>query len=85
MKYNNFICFGLILTLKICLVSNETGAVFVDHLKNICKVRVNLPQADSVKLVHAFMSTRLDCSNAFFAGKQELIQNTYTQIYDPCA
>lgn len=79
-KYNNLKYFGLILTLKICLVSNITRAVFfvVVHFL-FCE----LLQADSVKLVHAFMSTRLEHSNALFAGKQligilQLIKNTYT-------
>ena len=52
------------------------------HLRSIAKVRCFLSQSDSEKLVHAFISSRLDYCNALFAGlpkqtinKLQLIQN----------
>ncbi len=52
------------------------------HLRNISKVRSFISLSDAEKLVHAFISSRLDYCNALFAGvtkqalnKLQLIQN----------
>lgn len=57
------------------------------HLRNIAKVRCFLSQSDSEKLVHAFISSRLDYCNALFAGlpkqtlnKLQLIQNAASRV-----
>ena len=57
------------------------------HLRNISKVRSFLSQSDSEKLVHAFISSRLDYCNGLFAGlakqacnKLQLIQNAAARV-----
>ncbi len=57
------------------------------HLRNISKVRSLLSQSDSEKLVHAFISSRLDYCNGLFAGlakqtlnKLQLIQNAAARV-----
>ena len=48
-------------------IKNITKISFY-HLRNIVKVRPLLSQADTEKLIHAFVSTRLDYCNALLAG-----------------
>ncbi len=57
------------------------------HLRNISKVRSLLSVSDSERLVHAFISSRLDYCNALFPGltnqalnKLQLIQNAAARI-----
>ena len=57
------------------------------HLKNIAKLRPSLSLPDAEKLVHAFVSTRLDYCNALLAGisnkniqKLQYIQNCAARI-----
>ncbi len=57
------------------------------HFRNISKVRSLLSQSDSEKLVHAFISSRLDYCNGLFAGlakqtlnKLQLIQNAAARV-----
>lgn len=57
------------------------------HLRNITKVRGLSSPQDSEKLVHAFISSRLDYCNSLYAGltkqalnKLQLIQNTAARI-----
>lgn len=57
------------------------------HLRNISKVRPILSLPDSEKLVHAFISSRLDYCNTLFPGvtkqalyKLQLIQNAAARI-----
>jgi len=44
----------------------QEKAVF--HLRNIAKLRNMLSISDAEKLVHAFMTSRLDYCNALLAG-----------------
>ncbi|XP_071761460.2 uncharacterized protein LOC139916471 [Centroberyx gerrardi] len=57
------------------------------HLKNISKLRPTLTLSDAEKLVHAFISSRLDYCNALFTGipgrsiqKLQYIQNSAARI-----
>ena len=52
------------------------------HLRNINSRRKLLPQQDTDKLIHAFVSSRLDCGNALLYGiptnllqRLQLVQN----------
>ena len=59
---------GVILDADVNFESHSNIArTAVYHLKNISKVRRFISQADSEKLVHAFISSRLDY-NALFTG-----------------
>ena len=67
-------------------ISNITKTAFY-HLRNISKVRGFLSLQDSEKLVHAFISSRLDYCNTLYAGltkqmlnKLKLIQNAAARI-----
>ncbi len=48
-------------------ISNVTKTAFF-HLRNIAKLRNVLPVSDAEKLVHAFMTSRLDYCNALLGG-----------------
>ncbi len=48
-------------------ISNVTKTAFF-HLRNIVKLRNMLPVSDAEKLVHAFMTSRLDYCNALLGG-----------------
>ncbi len=48
-------------------ISNVTKTAFF-HLRNIAKLRNMLPVSDAEKLVHAFMTSRLDYCNALLGG-----------------
>ncbi|KAL2088052.1 hypothetical protein ACEWY4_016880 [Coilia grayii] len=57
------------------------------HLRNIAKVRPFLTQPDAEKLVHAFITSRLDYCKALFTGlpkksieKLQLIQNSAARL-----
>ena len=57
------------------------------HLKNISKLRPTLTLPDAEKLVHAFISSRLDYCNSLFTGitgrniqKLQYIQNSAARI-----
>ncbi len=75
-------------------ISNVTKTAFF-HLRNIAKLRNMLPVSDAEKLVHAFMTSRLDYCNALLGGspassinKLQVVQNaaarvlTRSRIYD---
>ncbi len=48
-------------------ISNVTKTAFF-HLRNISKLRNMLSVSDAEKLVHAFMTSRLDYCNALLGG-----------------
>ena len=48
-------------------ISNTSKTAFY-HLRNISKIRCLLTQSDSEKLIHAFISSRLDYCNSIFPG-----------------
>ncbi len=48
-------------------ISHVTKSAFF-HLRNIAKLRNMLPVSDEEKLVHAFMTSRLDYCNALLGG-----------------
>ena len=57
------------------------------HLLNIAKIRHILSQQDAEKLVHAFVTSRLDYCNSLFSGcpnkileTQQLIQNAAVRV-----
>uniref|UniRef100_A0A673KZ17 Reverse transcriptase domain-containing protein n=1 Tax=Sinocyclocheilus rhinocerous TaxID=307959 RepID=A0A673KZ17_9TELE len=62
-------------------ISDVTKTAFF-HLRNIAKLRNMLPVSDAEKLVHAFMTSRLDYCNALLGGcpasainKLQVVQN----------
>jgi len=67
-------------------ISRVTKTAFF-HLRNVAKVRPFLTQKDAEKLVHAFITSRLDYCNALFTGlpkksieKLQLIQNSAARL-----
>ena len=57
------------------------------HLRNIAKVRLFLSLADTEKLIHAFITSRLDYCNALLSGlpkkaisQLQNIQNAAAQV-----
>ncbi|KAI5086453.1 hypothetical protein C0J45_6409, partial [Silurus meridionalis] len=57
------------------------------HLRNISKLRNMLSISDAEKLVHAFMTSRLDYCNALLGGcpaslinKLQLVQNAAVRV-----
>ena len=57
------------------------------HLRNIAKIRKILPRGDAEKLIHAFVTTRLDYCNSLFAGcpkssikSLQLVQNAAARL-----
>ena len=69
-----------------CHIRNVTKVSFY-HIRNIAKVRLFLSQADTEKLVCAFISSRLDYCNALLSGvskkaicQLQLVQNTAARV-----
>ncbi len=67
-------------------ISNVTKTAFF-HLRNISKLRNMLSVSDAEKLVHAFMSSRLDYCNALLGGcpassinKIQIVQNAAARV-----
>ncbi len=63
-------------------ISHVTKTAFF-HLRNIAKLRNMLPVSDSEKLVHAFMTSRLDYCNALLAGcpaSSQVVQNAAARL-----
>ncbi len=67
-------------------MSHVTKTAFF-HLRNIAKLRNMLPASDAEKLVHAFMTSRLDYCNAPLAGcpassinNIQVVQNTVARV-----
>ncbi len=67
-------------------ISYVTRTAFF-HLRNIAKLRNMLSVSDAEKLVHAFMTSRLDYCNALLAGcpassinKLQLVQNAAARV-----
>ena len=66
---------------------NKVTKVSFFHLRNIAKVRPFLKPKDAEKLIHAFVSSRLDYCNALFTGlprittgRLQLIQNSAARL-----
>ncbi len=67
-------------------ISNVTKTAFF-HLRNISKLRNMLSVSDAEKLVHAFMTSRLDYCNALLGGcpassinKLQIVQNAAARV-----
>ncbi|XP_049320995.1 uncharacterized protein LOC125781301 [Astyanax mexicanus] len=67
-------------------ISNVTRTAFL-HLRNIAKLRNALSLHDAEKLVHAFITSRLDYCNALLSGcscsnlnKLQLVQNAAARV-----
>ena len=67
-------------------ITNITRTAFL-HLRNIAKLRNALSLQDAEKLVHAFITSRLDHCNALLAGcpskslnKLQLVQNAAARV-----
>ncbi len=67
-------------------ISNVTKTAFF-HFRNIAKLRNMLPFSDAEKLVHAFMTSRLDYCNALQGGcpassinKLQIVQNAAARV-----
>ncbi len=67
-------------------ISNVTKTAFF-HLRNIFKLRNMLSVSDAEKLVHAFMTSRLDYCNALLGGcpvssinKLQIVQNAAARV-----
>ncbi len=72
--------------LCLCDISNVTKTAFF-HLGNISKLQNMLSVSDAEKLVHAFMTSRLDYSNALLGGcpassinKLQIVQNAAARV-----
>ena len=50
------------------------------HLRNIAKVQPFLTQEDTEKLIHAFITSRLDYCNALFTGLQKKHKEIDTEL-----
>ncbi len=72
-------------------ISNVTKTAFfhlrIRNIRNIVKLRNMLPVSDTEKLVHAFMTSRLDYCNALIAGcpassinKLQIVQNAGARV-----
>ncbi len=66
-------------------ISHVTTAFF--HLRNIAKLQNMLTVSDAEKLVHAFMTSRLDYCNALLGGcpassinKLQIVQNVAARV-----
>ncbi len=67
-------------------ISNVTKTAFF-HPRNIAKLRNMLPVSDAEKLVHAFMTSRLDYCNVLLGGcpassinKLQIVQNAAARV-----
>ncbi len=67
-------------------ISHVTKTVFF-HLRNSAKLRNMLSVSDAEKLVHAFMTSRLDYCNALLGGcpassinKLQIVQNAVARV-----
>ncbi|XP_057187413.1 uncharacterized protein LOC130552818 [Triplophysa rosa] len=67
-------------------ISNVTKTAFF-HLRNVAKLRNILSVADAEKLIHAFVTSRLDYCNALLSGcpassinKLQLVQNAAARV-----
>ncbi|XP_076844395.1 uncharacterized protein LOC143489331 [Brachyhypopomus gauderio] len=67
-------------------IDNTTRIAFL-HLRNIAKLRNALSQDDAEKLVHSFVSSRLDYCNALLSGcsnrnlnKLQIVQNAAARV-----
>ncbi len=67
-------------------ISHVTKTAFF-HLRNIAKLRSMLSVSDAEKLVHAFMTSRLDYCNALLGGcpassinKLQIVQNAAARV-----
>ena len=67
-------------------VNNISKSCYV-HLRNIARIRPNLTEESAATLVHAFISSKLDCGNTLLYGvpdkvirKLQLIQNNAARI-----
>ena len=65
----------------------QTSKIAFFHLRNIAKVRRILSQSDAEKLVHAFVTSRLDYCNSILAGcpstslnSLQLVQNAAARV-----
>ena len=72
----------------IALASNETvrnlGVIFF-HLRNISKIWNVLTQKDAEKLVHAFVTSRLDYCNSLLSGSsRKSLKNVLSAFYYTC-
>lgn len=62
-------------------LSSKITKTSLYHLRNSSKIHSFISQRDSQTLVHAFVTSRLDCCNALFTGlptksiQLQLIQN----------
>ncbi len=80
---------GFILDSKLSFenhISHHTKTAFF-HLRNFAKLWNMLAVSDAEKLVHAFLTSRLDYCNALLTGcpassikKQQVVQNTVARI-----
>ncbi len=68
-------------------ISHVTKTAFF-HLRNISKLRNMLSVSDAEKLVHAFMTSRLDYCNALLGGcpassinKIQIVQNAAAKVF----
>ncbi len=74
------------LHLYACHISHVTKTAFF-HLRNIAKLQNMLPVSDAEKLVHVFMTSRLDYCNALLAAcpaslinKLQVLQNAAARV-----
>lgn len=65
-------------------ISNLTRTAFY-HLRNIAKVQPFLSQADTERLMHAFITSMLDYCNALFSGLPKKAINILQTIQNAAA
>ncbi len=79
---------GVILDSNLSFENHIVTKTALFHLRNISKLRNMLSVSDAEKLVHAFMTSRLDYCNALLGGcpassinKLQIVQNAAARVF----
>ena len=78
----NMLVLGVIFSADLSLekhVSNVTATCF-HHLRRLRRVWRSLTSESTTTLVHAFVTSRVDCCNVVFAGAPTIITNKLQRV-----